>query len=164
MPTWDDRIDEAARQLTVGQPRPGFNTRVLARLDATPRRWSRAWLLAPAAAIAIIAVVIVMPRENVGDVAVKPQGTEVEPATTEARLKPDPTPMANQVGMKADTTPADPTSAIAPSPPVEYAADVAVAPIEVEPLVVPRTVVDALAAPSPISVEEIEIAALDTLE
>src|SRR5688572_10273482 len=53
MPTWDDRIDEAARQLTEGQPDAAFRTRVLARLDERPRRWSPIWLLAPAAAVAI---------------------------------------------------------------------------------------------------------------
>ena len=155
MPTWDERIDEAARQLTEGQPGAGFRTRVLARLDARPRRWPRAWLLAPAAAIAIAVLVVVTPRE---EIAIKSENTEVglkaDTTSGSVGLKADTT--SDSVGLKADTT-------TAPTP-VEYPPDVAVAPIELEPLAVPRTVVDALAAPAPLVLEDIAIAALETLE
>ena len=78
MPTWDDRIDEAAHRLTEADPEPGFSTRVLARLDDHPRRWSRAWLLAPAGAIAIAVLAVVMPREEPYDVALGPELTTIE--------------------------------------------------------------------------------------
>ena len=90
MPTWDDVIDETARRLTDGQPRRGFATRVVARLDERPRRWSRGWLIAPAAAAAIVvvALAVIMPRERPGDVA---PDLRVESVGTDVRLKPDAT-------------------------------------------------------------------------
>src|SRR5688500_3633176 len=111
MPTWDDRIDEAARQLTEGQPNDAFRTRVLARLTERPRRWAPMWLLAPAAAAAIVVLAIVMPREELNGVPVKIERPAVD---AEVRLKPNATPdhvglkAPDPVGLKPDTTPAVP--------------------------------------------------------
>jgi len=163
MPTWDDLIDEAARQLTEGQPGAGFRTRVLARLDQRPRRWSRAWLLAPAAAIAIVVATLVIPREKMGDIALSPEiakvGLKADTTSVAVRLKADTTPSAPApVGGRVKPDPAN------TPPPVEYPADVAVEPIDIAPLTMPLAVVDALATPAPLVVEGIAIAPLDTLE
>jgi len=44
----DRSIDEAARQMTAGEPSPYLRARVLARLDDRPR-WRAAWIVAPMA-------------------------------------------------------------------------------------------------------------------
>jgi hypothetical protein len=191
MPTWDGRIDEAARRLTEGEPRAGFRTRVVARLDDRPRRWSTVWVLAPAAAAAIVVLTIVMPREEIGDVALKPERAVAEKTvvglkadttqkptdaglkadttpdpvdpkadTTEVRLKPDTTP--DQAGLKAGTTAAGPVADVAM--PVELDTDLTVAPIELAPVTVPATIVEALVEPAPLAVESLTIAALDSLD
>jgi hypothetical protein len=174
MPTWDDRIDEAARQLTDGEPGAGFRTRVLARLDERPR-WSRAWMLAPAAAIAIV-VLVVMPRERVGDVALAPEVTEVglkaDTTTAPVGLKADTT-TAAEVGLKADTTTASVgLRADATTAPVGLKADgdmplvseLAPAPIDVVPLTVAASGVDALPDLAPLAIEEISVDPIDVAQ
>jgi hypothetical protein len=174
MPTWDDRIDEAARRLTKGQPRAGFRMRVVARLDEPVRRPPRAWLLAPAA-VAIVVLVLVVPREQIdealpgtqrsspsADVPLKPEAMTVrsEPLDSNLRLKPDAT--------RAATRTPDSNVRLGPnattSAPVEFETDLEVAPIELVPVTVAATVVDALEEPPPLAIDPLTIAALDTLE
>ena len=175
MPTWDDRIDEAARRLTEGAPSAGFRSRVVAKLDERPRRWSRAWLLAPVAAAAIVVIAVVMPREEIPDVALKPETLAAE--KTDVGLKADATPAGLKAGttrapagLKAGTTPApaglmagttSPAADVAA--PVELDTDLTVAPIELAPVMVAATIVDALVEPTPLAVEDLTIAALDSL-
>jgi hypothetical protein len=187
MPTWDDRIDEAARRLTEGAPSAGFRSRVVAKLDERPRRWSRAWLLAPVATAAIVVIAVVMPREEIPDVALKPETLAAE--KTDVGPKADATPAGLKAGttrapagLKAGTTPA-PAGLMAgttPAPaglmagttspaadvaaPVELDTDLTVAPIELAPVMVAATIVDALVEPTPLAVEDLTIAALDSLD
>jgi hypothetical protein len=172
MPTWDNRIDEAARQLTEGQPGPGFRTRVLARLDQRPRRWSRAWLLAPAAAIAIVVIVVVMPREKEAtEVDAKADTTTTSVGlnadTTSVGRKADATPSSNEVRLKADTTTArlqlDTTTAGSDSD-VPLVSELAPTPIEVAPLTVAASAVDALPDLAPLAIEEISVDPIDVAQ
>jgi hypothetical protein len=83
----DERIDEAARTLTQGEPRPGFRTRVLDRLDRRPAR-SRKWVAVPAAAAAIAILALMLTRESAGPVgrfARPPDATEA-PAPPEVAV------------------------------------------------------------------------------
>ena len=63
MTNWDDEIDDAARQMTAGEPRADFRARVLTRIGAidSARRpgWSR-WTWSPIAAGAVALVVVVI--------------------------------------------------------------------------------------------------------
>jgi hypothetical protein len=96
MPMWpvdDLPIDETARQLTEGEPRAGFKARVLARIAEGQRpASSRAWVLVPASAAALLVLAVVMWRQ--------------EPA--EIRLTPD---SRGDVRLKADTTTPAPANA-----------------------------------------------------
>jgi hypothetical protein len=170
MPTWDEVIDETARRLTDSQPRVGFTTRVVARLDERPRRWSRAWLLAPPAAAAIIVLAVVMPREEVGEVEVRPVRSS---AGTDVPLKPEAMPVAdpgianNDPRLKPDATPRQ-LAATAPAAdvaiPADLGTDLVIAPIEPAPVAVAATIVDALEEPPPLAVEAITIDAIDVAQ
>jgi hypothetical protein len=68
----DDRIDaaiaEVAREMTEGEPRAGFTSRVLARIDedrarARWPRWLSTWTLAPLAAAVVVVIAVVGGRE-----------------------------------------------------------------------------------------------------
>ena len=143
----DQRIDEAARALTQGEPRRGFRARVLARLDERPRRWSPMWLLAPAAAAAIVVLAIVMPHEELDGVLPKPVPPTVDvevrlkpDTTTEVRLKPDAT---TEVRLKpVATVPARPADSAAPA--LDFETDLTVPLIELAPVTLAATVIDAL--------------------
>jgi hypothetical protein len=63
----DAIVDEVAGSLTAGEPRADFTTRVMARIESSdmPRRgWHHAWLLAPLAAAAILAMLLVRGPER----------------------------------------------------------------------------------------------------
>jgi len=175
MPTWDDQIDETARRLTDRQLAPGFRSRVVARLDERPGRWSRAWLLAPAAAAAIVVLAVVEMDERAVRPAMEAGLKAGTTPTTEAGLKAGTAP-APEAGLKARTTsesaglkarsisaPAGPKAEATPAP-VAFETDLAVASIELTPVTVLPTVVDALVEPVPLAVEDLTIAALDTFD
>jgi hypothetical protein len=68
-PVDDLRIDETAQQLTEGEPRAGFNARVLARIEERQRpASSRAWILVPAAAAALLVLTVVMWRQEPAEI------------------------------------------------------------------------------------------------
>ena len=166
MPTWDDRIDEAAQELTEGQPGPGFRTRVLARLDQRPRRWSRGWLLAPAAAIAIAVFVVVMPRERVEDVKPESTGGGVKANATTAPVHP--TPSSNEVRLKGEDPAPGMRAPVRRKPEttgtnidVPFASELALAPIEVPALVIAAPSLEDLADVTPLAIEEITIQTID---
>jgi hypothetical protein len=62
--SFDRAIDEAARALTDGEPSPRFRAAVIARVTGAGRRGThRAWLLAPLAAAAVLAGLLVAQYE-----------------------------------------------------------------------------------------------------
>jgi hypothetical protein len=166
MPTWDDVIDETARRLTDGQPRRGFTARVVARLDERPRRWSRAWLIAPAAAAAIVVVLaVIMPRERPGDAA---SNLRMESVGTDVRLKPDATKISKadvtnasgDGGAKTDTRAPD-TTAVRPSS-AAINTDLTLAALEMPPLTTAGTEVHALPDLAPLESDDpLAIAPID---
>jgi hypothetical protein len=164
MPTWDDRIDEAARQLTEGQPRDGFGSRIIAGLDE-PRRWSRAWLLAPAAA-AIVVLAILAPREQPSDVSSTPDPTptadvrlepEVRGIVDTGRSTPLPPPTGQQRAMRLATT----REALPPPSDPSLQPELSVGSIEIAPAEVSPVAIDALSEIPPLADEELTIPSLD---
>ena len=171
MPTWDDVIDEMARRLTGGDPRLGFTARVVARLDGPARRWSRAWLLAPVAAAAIVVVLaVIMPREAARDVALGPAPATIErpqvggmetSSRAEAR---DAGPEPGSMNRGAAPQDLHVTAAIAPSAPASTSpSDLDIESIVNPPVDLAPATIAALEAVPPLAVEEITIEPLDTL-
>jgi hypothetical protein len=93
----------------------------MTRLDEAPRRWSRARLLAPVAAVAAIIVLAVVMREDSVDVASR---AEVEREATDVRLKPEAT--YPEAGSRTAATPS-PASATVQSRPRVLSVDLPVA-------------------------------------
>ena len=56
----DRAIDEAARELTAGEPHGSFRARVLERIDEPRRIWSSPWVWSPLAAAALVAIAVVI--------------------------------------------------------------------------------------------------------
>src|SRR5580765_6144537 len=84
----DRVIDDVAREMTAGEPNSAFNAHVLARIergDRMRRSWRAAWILAPLAAAAAIAIVAAILWRPVRDRRPEPSGTQT------VRLKPDTT-------------------------------------------------------------------------
>lgn len=83
MKNWDSEIDDAAREMTRGEPDAGFKARVLARIDALgqpgARRWSFwAWSPVALAAAAVVALLVGSPWTIGGPDKVRPtSGQEV---------------------------------------------------------------------------------------
>jgi hypothetical protein len=173
MTTWDDRIDEAARRLTEGRPRTGFATRVVARLEDRPLRWSPAWLLAPAAAALVILITVVareqtsevarraMPSTST-DIALAPDAGNArfdpDTATTDVRVEPAVVQRAGG-GPIGVVVMADSVAAA-----VDLETDLAVAPLELPPVTASAALVEALEEPPALAVEPLGIAALEMLE
>lgn len=67
MKNWDSEIDDAAREMTRGEPDAGLKTRVLARIDEPRRIWRSPWILSPiaVAAVAVVAVMVFRTPETV---------------------------------------------------------------------------------------------------
>jgi hypothetical protein len=155
----DDPIAAAARSLVQRDVPAGFGTRVLARLDRTPRATRWPWLAVPAAA-AILAMWAVLPARDVDlpdvsrpvlvaarpplppslaaieqvHVPVEPVGaSSVEGAAAAVALEPSPA----EASWRAAALPPLPTPA-----PIDIAvtqpAPVTIALLETEPLAVPR--------------------------
>jgi len=171
----DHLIDDAAREITERRVDDGFARRVSLRIqDAdtgavrVPRSWSRAWLLAPAAAcVALLAVMIVRQGQSPNvrlttpakaPVVKKPDATTEsattktatapQTATADVRLKPDAT---------TDTTATRDTTATVSDPDLK---PLAMAPIELTSLEVSPLVVAMPIEISTIAIERIEIAAM----
>ena len=61
----ESAIDEVARDMTSGEPGPGFTTQLLARIesgDAPRRAWRAAWTMAPLVGATAIAIAMVVAR------------------------------------------------------------------------------------------------------
>jgi hypothetical protein len=96
MADWDNEIDDAARQMTGGEPDAGFKARVLARIDAETgqRRGGSVWVwpamaLGTAAMLALVMVRSSSRFEGVGTARVKPGITSESKPDTTVRLNPD---------------------------------------------------------------------------
>ena len=145
----DHLIDDAAREITERRVDDGFARRVSLRIqDAdtgavrVPRSWSRAWLLAPAAAcVALLAVMIVRQGQS-------PNVRLTTPAKAPVVKKPDAT---------TDTTATRDTTATVSDPDLK---PLAMAPIELTSLEVSPLVVAMPIEISTIAIERIEIAAM----
>jgi hypothetical protein len=64
----DRVIDDVARELTAGEPDGAFKARVLARIESgesVRRNWRAAWIIAPLAAAALIAIAITWSHRDV---------------------------------------------------------------------------------------------------
>jgi hypothetical protein len=84
MPTWDDRIDEAAQRLTEGEPASGFRARLLSRLEeARPARaWTHGWIFAPVAAATVALALAAIVQLRQPDRAAPPPAIEQQSAAT----------------------------------------------------------------------------------
>lgn len=108
---WDDRIDEAARELTRGKPGGDFRARVIARIDEGPAKaghyvWK--WTLVPTTAAVAIALVIFMswmeaPIVRPGTTATS--DLRLQPELPEIRIKPDPTNVASMPAINVSGDP-----------------------------------------------------------
>ena len=156
---WDDRINEIARQLTGGEPRPGFRSRVLRRVDDPPRR--SLWLLTPAAA-AIVLLAVVWPRETMSpsDIQLVPQ------RRGEARLTSDTAPTRDSASRDArPPRAAVRRTAIAANVPLEPqpASDLTIEAIEVERVDLVPVTIEALEETPLLAVDAIVITPLEPL-
>jgi hypothetical protein len=144
---WDDvgidaAIDEAARELTAGDPGPEFRVRVMERIERAPKVLLPRRLVAVGVAIAAIVAIAVMvrltPQPMNGN---RPEATEVrqKPDSTEVRLKPD---------SPYESRPPAPKSAFGGprKPPSVYVrSDI---PSEIEPLATPPLDLESIAVPA----------------
>ena len=172
---WDDRIDEAAREVTRGTPGGDFKARVLERIeregDATNagRAWTRGLLwIAPAAAAAALLVAVAIYRTN----PASPVQTIEAPGggSAEIRLRPDPTivsptiaapaMLAPEIAREVRTTP-DATDAMSNVDTVSEDTDaiafepLAIGPIEIAAVENVDTVIE------PLTLSDIDVPALD---
>jgi hypothetical protein len=108
--TPDEHIDEVARRMTTLERAPGLAARVSAQLDG-PRRWDWRWVVVPAAAAALLAVIFWLPR------------TAREPAPRQASVSNEP---AEALVPESATTAAS-GSAMSEVPPVASRSDATVA-------------------------------------
>ena len=160
MPTLDDRIDEAARQLTDGQPDAAFRTRVLARLDERPRQWSPIWLLAPAAAVAIGILGLFVPWRQEDLRRTTPAGSTVRstdsmapPAINSEATEPNITRRPLPVGRASRRAAiAAETMAVAPTP-----SDLDVGSIVIVPMDLPPATFEAIEEITPLAIDSIAI-------
>jgi len=63
-------IDDVGREMTACEPDGAFTARVLARIesgDTVRRNWRAAWIIAPLAAAAVIAIAVVMVSRSASD-------------------------------------------------------------------------------------------------
>src|SRR3989442_14162911 len=77
----DRAIDDAAREMTAGEPDGAFKARVLARIESgesVRRTWRAAWILAPLAAAAAIVIAMVMVSRSAGDSRPGPAGSAAQ--------------------------------------------------------------------------------------
>jgi hypothetical protein len=170
----DHLIDDAAREITGRRVDDGFARRVSLRIqDAgagaarVPRSWSRAWLLAPAAAcVALLAAFLIRdvpspssvrptpdaaPQTATADVRLKPD-TTAEPATADVRL----TTSAKAPAVKKPDATTDTTATVSDLD----LKPLAMAPIELTSLEVSPLVVAMPIEISTIAIDRIEIAAM----
>jgi len=118
MANWDNQIDDAARQMTGGEPDAGFNASVFARIDRETgqrRGWSM-WVwpaaaLAAAAALALVMVRSPSPSEVVDAVRVKRGITAESNPDTTVRLNPGNTDEPQDRGGVPSSTPSAAESA-----------------------------------------------------
>ena len=162
----DERIDEAARTLTQGEPRPGFRTRVLDRLDRRPAR-SRKWVAVPVAVAAIAVLALMLTREAAGPVgrfAQPPDATQA-PAPPEVAVADRPAvgTSPSESAKPAETLPRRPTRVTAVSERVGLPP--AVAPTLEPDLTLPAIVVAAVTVPADViePLMETETLAIDAL-
>jgi len=161
MPMWDDLIDEAARRLTTGEPAAGFTARVLARVDDRPRaRWSRAWLAVPAAVAAIVAWMIVMPRERTTEQPQSPVSAQIEVPPTQRGI-PVAEPPPRHVEKEATTPRRTEPAIVAVGQVPEFAPDIALEAISIASVDLSPMDVEALPGAPPIAVDEIGIEPLE---
>src|SRR5438093_12696906 len=72
-------IDDIARELTAGEPDGAFKARVIARIESgesVRRTWRAAWIIAPLAAAAAIAIVVVMVSRPARDSRLMPAAAQ----------------------------------------------------------------------------------------
>jgi hypothetical protein len=112
MANWDNEIDDAARQMTAGEPDAAFKARVLARIEAGEIGQRRGWPMWvwPAVALtaaAVLALVIVRSTSQSGNVGLTSDST--------VRLKPDTTYEARP-GAAAPPSTQSPVRSVSKSP------------------------------------------------
>jgi hypothetical protein len=163
----DAVIDDVAREMTSAPAEDGFARRVSARIEAegASRAWPRMWLLAPAAAACVLALVVFVAREHpepapAQTVQTNPEaGREIAPnprtgaapaVTAITGAAPGTEPRAARAA--AGTRPA---AAPPASPALEAPAPIVLEPINVSPLVVAMPI-----EISTIAIDRIEIPAM----
>jgi hypothetical protein len=169
-PVIDPLIDNVAREMTSAPADAGLARRVSARLDAEreTRTWPRAWLLAPAAAAGVLALVMFVAREHpepapartvqtnpeaVREIAAGPQTLAAPTVTAVTSLK------GAAPGTASRTAPAAvrqrPATARPSSPDLGPLAPIVLEPVNVSPLVVVMPI-----EISTIAIDRIEIPAM----
>jgi hypothetical protein len=82
MPTWDDRINDAARELTEGSSSADLKARIIAAIEEPAPRLvrGRSWMLAPAAAALTVVAIVVLRNEPSAPLPGTPSDIALEPS------------------------------------------------------------------------------------
>jgi hypothetical protein len=136
---------------------------VQARLEERPRaRWSGAWLVLPAAAAAMVALILVIPREQAPDQQASQMSSRIENRSAPKEVSAaEPPP---RVPVKAATPPRQASRAVtADRRALEFAPDVVLEAIAIAPVAVAPLDVNALAGAPPIALDAIAVEPLEIL-
>ena len=95
----DKAIDEAAREMTAGEPGSAFTTRVMARVQRRPPAWNWRWAMAPVSVAAASAVIVVALRTRPADI--RPAATDQNPSRSTALSPPGGAPSASAGALSA---------------------------------------------------------------
>ena len=113
----DRAIDEAAREMTAGEPGPAFTTRVLARMQHQPSSWNWRWVMAPVSVAAATAVIVVALRTRPADI--RPAAADQNPSRSTALSPSGGAPSPSAGALSASGGALSPSGG-APSPQAEH--------------------------------------------
>ena len=177
----DDRIDDAARQLTAGEPGGDLRARVVARIERPRRSGMPGWIAAPIAVAAIVAIVMTIalhrpitpaPSERVASLSEPAAAAFETPAALHARESDtsSPSPSVTAAHALSPATPsriaaaADVASEGDPSSLASAIGQLTPAPIDIAPLHIEEIPQAAPIVVPDLDVPLIEVRAVDAVE
>src|SRR5262245_42906040 len=145
----DRLIDDAARQMTAGEPGAAFRAQVMDRLNAPRRSWWRSpWLLSPAAVAALVLIALAVVRRGPGAPAERAMLPSRSIAAVAALVAQEPAPAVARAG--------DTSAVSGPRQPARAGLASAVAALAPPLLEVPSIALDRIAPAESIQVPELD--------